>query len=76
MAKNRYTVVMRLDYPNGNNHVVEIIDDENRCFSRSNAKGRYYVMQRRIGKNYRSNSLISTYKQLKAIGYKVVGIQN
>ena len=76
MAKNRYTVVMRLDYPNGNNHVVEIIDDETRCFSRSNAKGRYYVMQRRIGKNYRSNSLISTYKQLKATGYKVVGIQN
>ena len=67
---------MRLDYPNGNYHVIEIIDDENRCFSRSNAKGRYYVMQRRIGKNYRSNSLISTYKSLKADGYKVVEIRN
>lgn len=76
MAKNRYTVIMRLDYPNSNSHTVEIIDDENRCFSRKNAKGRYYVFQKRIGKNYRTDSLIETYKFHKAIGYKVVGIQN
>ena len=74
--KRRYTVIMQLDYPNGNKHVVEIIDDENRQFSRSNAKGRYYVMQRRIGKNYRTDSLIDTYKFHKSLGYKVVGIEN
>ena len=71
----RYTVVMKKTYENGNSHIVEIIDDENRCFSRKNAKGRYYVFQKRIGKNYRTDSLIETYKFHKAIGYKVVGIE-
>lgn len=71
----RYTVIMQLDYPNGNKHVIEIIDDEKRCFSRSNARGRYYVHQKRIGKNYRTNSLLDTYKHLKWQGYKVVEIR-
>lgn len=65
---------MKKTYENGNSHVIEIIDDENRCFRRKNAKGRYYVFQKRIGKNYRTDSLIETYKFHKAMGYKVVEI--